>query len=213
VLHWSGVNATKCIEFKGLPSFLQLSVEVCQEVVMFDDDANNSQPFNFDELDNLIVEQGLEISPAQLHGALCGLLAAGASSRAEAGLASVTQALDVDLFGELAVQTMALYRVSASALEDEEFDFYPLLPDDDAEIELRTESLGAWCQGFLSGYAQASMVAAAGDTAEVLSDIAAIAEAGVDDDAQTEECEASYAELVEYLRFAVLNMAMDNRAA
>jgi len=208
-----GVNAANFIKFNSLPSFLQLTVEVSQDTTMFDEYGDNEQPFDFDELANLLLEQGLEISPAQLHGALCGLLAAGASPNVEAGLASVTQALDVDLFGELAAQTMDLYRVSAKALQDDEFDFYPLLPDDAADIELRTESLGAWCRGFLGGYAQASTAVAGGDTAEVLSDMSDISEAGLDDEADPEETEGSYAELVEYVRFAVLNIAMDNRAA
>ena len=47
--------------------------------------------------------------------------------------------------------------------------------------------------------------------ARVLSDIAAMAEAAVDDDESEEDSEGSYMELVEYLRFAVLNVYMDSR--
>jgi uncharacterized protein YgfB (UPF0149 family) len=209
-----GVNEAKCIEFNGLPSFLQLTVEVPdQEADMFDEDINNGEVFDFDELANQLLEQGLETSPAELHGALCGLLAAGAPAEAEAGLSGVAHALEVDLFGELAAQTMDLYRTSVMAMEDDEFDFYPLLPDDDQEIEVRTEALSTWCRGFLAGFAQATTGPAGGDSSEIISDLAAIADAEVGEDADEEELEASYAELVEYLRFAVLNVAMDNRVA
>lgn len=176
---------------------------------MFEMEENGGRVFDFNELADQLLEQGLELSPAQLHGALCGLLAAGASTEAEAGLAAVAQALDVELYGELAAQVMAMYRVSAAALEDEEFDFYPLLPADEVEIKERTEALGGWCRGFLAGFAQASTGPAGTQSGEILSDMASIAEAEVDPEADEEESEASYAELVEYLRFAALNVATD----
>jgi uncharacterized protein YgfB (UPF0149 family) len=111
---------------------------------------------------------------------------------------------------------MRLYAVTAAALEDDEFDFHPLLPDDDAELGPRTAALGAWCRGFLAGFADAGAVAEQrgsalpGSVGEVLKDFAAIASAAVDEDASEEESENSYAELVEYLRFAALNVYMDN---
>ena len=48
------------------------------------------------------------------------------------------------------------------------------------------------------------------DSGEILKDFAAIAQAGVDDEDSEEELEESYMELVEYLRFAALNVYMDN---
>ena len=39
--------------------------------------------FDFEELANHLLEQGLEASPAELHGCLCGLLAAGAGTTAK----------------------------------------------------------------------------------------------------------------------------------
>ena len=53
--------------------------------------------FDFEELANQLLEQGLTASPADLHGCIAGLLAAGASHQAEAGLAALHQALDLDL--------------------------------------------------------------------------------------------------------------------
>jgi hypothetical protein len=48
------------------------------------------------------------------------------------------------------------------------------------------------------------------DSNEILKDFAAIARAGLDDSEDSEEEEGSYMELVEYLRFAALNLYMDN---
>ena len=82
---------------------------------------------------------------------------------------------------------MQLYTVTLESLQDEEFLFHPLLPDDDDDIALRTESLASWCRGFLTGFAYRlprgtrSGMALSPETGEVLRDIAAMAEAAVDD--------------------------------
>jgi uncharacterized protein YgfB (UPF0149 family) len=179
---------------------------------MFDEIDPSSGVFDFDELADHLLEQGLETSPSTLHGCLCGLLAAGAPAEPEAGLSLLQQALDLTLHGELAGQVLQLYRVSAAALEDEEFEFHPLLPDDDAEIESRTAALGRWCSGFLSGFAQVNQRQPGPDSSEILRDFAAIAEASVDEEAEENESEASYMEVVEYVRFACLNIYLDARA-
>jgi len=184
---------------------------------MYDDLSGELPVFDFDELADHLLEQGLEASPAQLHGCLCGLLAAGAAPAAEAGLAALNQALDLDLHGELAAQILQLYTVSAASMLDEEFDFHPLLPEDEVDIVERVGALAGWCQGFLAGYAQ---VSAGGDqppapvpedSGEILKDFAAIAEGEVDEEEQADdEAENNYAELVEYVRFAALNVYMDS---
>jgi yecA family protein len=183
---------------------------------MHDDLSDEVGIFDFDEMANHLLEQGLETSPSQLHGCLSGLLTAGAEAAPEVGLDALAQALDMVAHGELASRLMQLYTVTAAALQDDEFTFHPLLPDDDAELAERTAAMADWCKGFLAGFAQLSVdaqspaSALSEDSGEVLRDIAAIAEAAVDDDESEEDLEESYMELVEYLRFAVLNVYMEN---
>lgn len=188
---------------------------------MHDDDMFQAEIFDFDELANHLVEQGLQSSPASIHGCLCGLLAAGAAVEPELALAALVEALDLELRGELAEKVMQLYTISAAALEDEEFDFHPLLPDDDADIETRTSALAGWCQSFLTGFALVSAGASSPsenalsrDSAEVLKDFAVIAQAEPDEEDQQDEegAEESFFELVEYLRFATLNVYLDRRS-
>ena len=179
---------------------------------MFDDIESSVAVFDFDELADHMVEQGLDSSPSILHGCLTGLLAAGAPGEAESGLALLTQALDLSLYGELAGQAMQLYLVTAAAMNDEEFDFHPLLPEDEVEIDSRTAELANWCKGFLAGFAQVNQGQLNQESSDILRDFAAIAEASVDDEAGEEESEGSYFEIVEYVRFAALNMYMDNSA-
>lgn len=181
---------------------------------MFDDRPGESHVFDFDELADHLLEQGLEASPAELHGCVTGLISAGAVGEPGVGLAGVNQALDLDIHGELAEQVMQLYSVTLAALEDDAFDFHPLLPDDDSEMQLRAEALGLWCSGFLAGYARAGGSGKGQglpeDSAEILRDFAAMAQAGTDEEDSEEESERHYAELVEYLRFAALNVYMDS---
>jgi uncharacterized protein YgfB (UPF0149 family) len=184
---------------------------------MFDDMPGAGAVFDFDEIADHLLEQGEEASPAELHGCLCGQLAAGGPSDPAAGLDGLNQALDVNLHGELADLLQRLHSVTLAALEDEEFDFHPLLPDDAVELDQRVLALGLWCRAFIAGYARATAVAGSGDqslpgdSAEILRDIAAIGQAGVDEELSEEESEGNYVEIVEYLRFAVLNVFMDSQ--
>ena len=182
---------------------------------MYDNFDGGPGVFDFEEIANHMVEQGVESSPSTVHGCLCGLLAAGAPSEAEVCLDALDQALGLSVHGELAEQVMQLYTVTAAALLDDEFDFYPLLPDDEVDIAERTGEMAAWCKGFLAGFAHVSVgaekspPALSEDSGEILKDFAKISQAVIDDQDSEEELENSYMELVEYLRFAALNVFMD----
>lgn len=174
---------------------------------------NDEQPLDFDEFASQLLEQGAEHSPAHLHGGICGILAGGGDRDAEYCLAAVSQALELGVHGELAENCLKLAVATLQALDDDGFDFQLFLPDDETEMEQRVRALSDWCSGFLSGYA---LVAAARtgvgvdqESAEILKDVAAMAEAAVDDEADPEDSEGDFFELTEYLRFAVINMCMN----
>jgi len=184
---------------------------------MFDDDREAAAAVRYDELADQLLEQGQQSSPATVHGCLCGLLSAGADTTGEAGLDALARALDTAFYGELAEQVMTLYVATAAALADDDFSFQPLLPGDDGEIGPRTHALADWCDGFIAGFAQAAAsrhpaAALSEDSREVLEDIGAMAQAEADAGATDSEQEDSYFELVEYLRFAVLNVFAESAA-
>jgi len=185
---------------------------------MYDDVPDEVGVFDFDEFADHLLDQGLLASPSQLHGCLCGLLGAGAPAQPEYGLDAMAQALDLEVHGELASRIMQLYTVTEAALQDEEFTFLPLLPDEEEEITLRTAALANWCDGFLAGFAYATAAADSNvsalsqETGEILRDIGAMAQAEPAADESEEEAEDSYIELVEYLRVAVVNVFMDSQA-
>lgn len=185
---------------------------------MRDDLTDEVGVFDFDEFADYLLDQGLQASPSQLHGCLSGLLSAGASHEAEYGLDALTQSLNLNLHGELASRIMQLYRVTADALQDDEFSFHPLLPDDEEDIVARTAELALWCEGFLAGFAyrlagdESSSGSLSDEAAEVLRDIAAMAQAEAGPDETDDDAEESFSELVEYLRVAVVNIFMDSSA-
>jgi uncharacterized protein YgfB (UPF0149 family) len=182
---------------------------------MYNDIPEDVDVFDFNEFADHLLDQGVLASPSQLHGCLSGLLGAGASQEPEYALSALSEALNLDMYGELASRVMQLYSVTAAALRDDDFIFHPLLPDDDEEIALRTAALASWCEGFLAGFAY--RVAAldapgglqSGEIGEVLRDIAAMAQAEAGDYDDEEDAENNFSELVEYLRVAVMNVFLD----
>lgn len=148
----------------------------------------------------------LASSPAELHGALCGWLAAGGADAAGWLAAVMTDAALPAPEPGSALDHLRI--VSAAQLGDPSFGFQLLLPDE-AHIPLRAEALFAWCRAFLGGFGLA-----VGDKPlseegqEALSDLANLGAAQVDeaDDGSDEE---ALAEIEEYLRMAVLLLHAD----
>jgi uncharacterized protein YgfB (UPF0149 family) len=171
------------------------------------------QPLDFDEFANQLLEQGAEHSPAHLHGAICGFLVGGGKRDPEYCFAAISKVLQLQIYGELAGNCLRLAAVTLAALVDEEFDFHPFLPDDDDELALRVRALADWSSAFLTGYAMCVASTGSGgldgSAADVLRDVAAIAEADVDAEMDEDEAENHYFEVTEYLRFATLNLFMD----
>jgi uncharacterized protein YgfB (UPF0149 family) len=111
------------------------------------------ESIGYDELDEVVANLRLSIPASELHGSMCGLLAAGG----RLGKRSVLNALHLEAAGDsvsdydqgvldqVAVQ-------SAEELTDPELGFEPLLPADDRPLPERAGALVDWCRGFLSGF-------------------------------------------------------------
>ena len=171
---------------------------------------------SFDEVANALLEQGELVSPAELHGCLCGLLGGGFDGDDAALIAQLEKTLDASLHGPLADAVTQLRHGAMLAVTDGDLDFTLLLPGEDLELEQRIAAMAVWCRGFLSGFAQARVSANAAaqavatDSAEALRDFAAIAQAASDDDeSDDQEREGHYFELLEYLRVAAMNVILD----
>ena len=161
----------------------------------------------FDDVARALAAGGSTVHAAEAHGCLCGSLCARRTY-------SLDEWFDEILPGDGAGESgegdggplAALHSETAGALAAPDMEFQPLLPDDERELPVRVESLGAWCQGFLYGFGAAGTVARTPlpeAVAEVLSDLANISHAGAVGSASDEVEEEAYAELVEFVRVGV----------
>jgi len=173
----------------------------------------------FDDFADMFVELGAFGSPSELHGLLTGQLAAGVRADAEAWLAMVVAHLDVQAIedDDDKAELVCLYDMALGQLSQADFGFQMLLPDDESNLAERTESLGAWCSGFLSGFGlgfDRSKQKLTSEITDSMEDLASIAQVSFDaednaadggsDGSADQSAEISYIELMEYVRLAAM---------
>lgn len=173
---------------------------------------------DFKDITALFRHVGLSLDPAECHGCLCGLLCAATELQ---GVDWANQVLAGKLGlpetgaplppppssaeGEGRALLLQLYGQTAEQLDDPEYGFFPLLPDDNHPLDERVEALSRWCQGFLLGLGLGGVQEQSGlpgDSHEVMRDFAEISRLGRSEGGEDDE--AAYAEVLEYVRMAVL---------
>lgn len=160
---------------------------------------------SFADIDAEIRHLQLATPAGELHGSLSGWLAGGGDDAA-GWLQSVLAdpALPVPAPGS----ALDRLRVATAAqLEDRDFAFNLLLPEDGQPLSTRSAALFDWCRGFLGGFGLAAgdRAGLSDESREALGDLARLAaaqpDAEADDDAGEED---ALAELEEFVRVAVL---------
>jgi len=146
---------------------------------------------------------------SEIHGLLCGLISA---TDSDANTSWQTALFPDKKRKSKKLQTALeqLYEASYHELSEFSFEFSLVLPDDDAALNHRAESLGRWCQGFLTGLKRGDITAKKeglpAEISETLNDIGEIALVNFDGVTTNDEDETAYYELVEYVRLAVLTI-------
>lgn len=165
-------------------------------------------PLDFDSIDDVLqrVESGITASESQ--GALCGLLCAQPNLDTPMWLHHTLIGCDPENahLPEARNHLLELAASSIRQLNDADYGFHPLLPDDDALLQVRTHAVSLWCQGFLEGLRLGGVKypdQLPGDAGEVARDLAEISKANRFAVAENNENEADFAELVEYLRAGI----------
>jgi yecA family protein len=161
------------------------------------------QTVTYDELDSALAAAGVGMSAAETHGTLTGTCAASIAFQPERWMDDLLATAEQhDPALHLREVLAALCRETAVQLAGVEMEFSPLLPNDEEALEARTAALAEWCTGFLAGLGSVPVPAEGWpDTVrEIVADLAEIARASVGEDDSQEDSEASYVELVEYLR-------------
>jgi yecA family protein len=180
---------------------------------------DETMPLDFDECCNQMLEFGYEVSPSELHGLLSGVVCTGLKIRPESVINLVLKHVDVETCSERNRETiLAMYEFIEREMFSADSRYTLFLPDDELDMTQRLRSLAAWCQGYLVGFgtasAQTKVSQFSAETEEALKDIVNISNLSDDFGAEEEETnEAAYAELVEYLKVAVLLMSSEMLAA
>jgi uncharacterized protein YgfB (UPF0149 family) len=142
--------------------------------------------------------------PAEAHGTLAGALCATGAYRLEDWLAEILP--EGAASGDAAALLRDVYDETRAALTGTQMQFELLMPVDEQPIELRTEALTLWCNGFVYGLGTSGAPDPEhlpGDAGEIVRDLAQIMRAGVDEREGLEANEAALAELVEFVRVGV----------
>jgi uncharacterized protein YgfB (UPF0149 family) len=170
-----------------------------------------SESVDFHDVARALSEAGSTVLAAEAHGYLCGALCV----HRDFSLAEWLDEILPDGSTADHGRFESLRETSDATLSGTEMEFQPLLPDDEEPLAVRSEALGAWCQGFLYGFGAAGTANRSvlpESVSEFLADLARISQAG-DVGSEAEEAEeAAYAELVEFLRVGV-QLVYDELAA
>lgn len=160
---------------------------------------------SYSELADALEKTKSTFNAAQVHGLLCGLICASAGDFDKGAwqkriLGTKKNRQSVELLQQL-------QETSYHQMTDFSFEFSLILPEDSIDINARTEALGLWCQGFLTGLDKsAKQIKQHGseEMQDALNDIIEIAKVNYGDLTDNDEDEAAYFELVEYVRLAAL---------
>ena len=159
----------------------------------------------FDSIQNALEKLQAVTDASEAHGTLCGLLLGqqDLSKWLKFTLESIPEQGDL-----LAVENLRLlqelFDLSKQQLNADDMSMELLLPDDAEEFAIRLLGLATWCQGFLYGLAVNGEALVSG-LSEQGEDLLEISQLGNDEE-ETDETEAVYAEIVEHVRLSVIYM-------
>lgn len=165
---------------------------------------------DYQELNQALSNTTLKLHPSQVHGLISGVLSGNPKSTA-AWEELVTGGEETAKTHDL---LQAMFDASAKQLSEFLFEFQLVMPPDTEPLPSRAEALTLWSQGYLTGLklAQVQLVGReAGDVTEAINDLIEIAKMNYEDVVASEEDEAAYIELVEYVRMAAVLIYQDIR--
>jgi len=156
---------------------------------------------SYKECEQCVQQTQTVSSAAEAHGVMCGMLCTmnELAQRMERGTSVIEQ----------------LHYVTAQQLlcEDEQaFSFQLLLPDETTALSVRSKALAQWCEGFLVGLGEGGLTAEQVKKEaikEMLHDIAEIAKLDSKKNAQNEDAEFDFIEVMEYVKVSVLTIYTD----
>lgn len=159
---------------------------------------------NYTELTDALLKTQSPFQAAEVHGLLCGIICVTPEKKK---LSWQKLAMGPTKSKHCAELLQQLYSASFHQMSEFSFEFTLVLPEDNINLNQRTEALGLWCQGFLTGLQQAKATTlknASPEVTEAIDDLTEIAQVSFTETTTSNEDETSYFELVEYVRLAAL---------
>jgi uncharacterized protein len=153
-----------------------------------------------------------DIEPAECHGVLCGMLCSPDGFDTGQWIQHLTGYAD-DTAEDLRVDEALtdLIHSTLRGMDSDEYGFELLLPDDDETLAARTDALGGWCRGFLSGFGiTQGAEAMSAESREFLGDLYKISQVDPHD-ATNDVGERAFMEIVEYTRMGAILLREENR--
>lgn len=169
---------------------------------------------SYDDFAQALADLSLPISCAELHGVLCGYLAADSQHAGELyirALLAQRKAADTQPASAL----FEVYSISHRQLSQLGFDFELLLPDDERDLSFRAQAFSEWCEGFTQGLTVSGVPKNRVPNEEVQEAIDHITEFAQLDYAAVQINEAderALLEVIEYTRMAVLSIHAEMQA-
>jgi len=170
---------------------------------------------SFDEISEVLQKLNALTGAAETHGFLCGMLcvprAMDNSKKWLEPMLGVSR-LDRALLDEDLHALIDVFEISAAQLEDLEFGFEMLLPNDEQPLLERAQALREWCQGFLAGLSMVGVKVnnlGSEDAIGAIEHIDGMATTIVDNLVQSEDNERDYYKVQEHIRISVLVIYSD----
>ena len=169
------------------------------------------QVIEHDELDALLKSCGSSWNAGQAHGLLCSRLSLAGAQGASRWITQVLAEANSGAEQRAECEEMldALCASTWQQLVERMSEFDLLLADDEDPAAVRTVVMAQWCEGFLHGLVaekhseELKKRLAEEPLADIIKDMLEITRATVGEEADDENFDNDFAELVEYLRVAV----------
>jgi uncharacterized protein YgfB (UPF0149 family) len=173
--------------------------------------------YSWENWRDFLFRLGAIASPAELQGFAIGLIAGGDVLEGPKWLSLAEEFMDLpepltDLENKSAISAYSL--LAQRSLADSDLSFKLMLPDDAVSMALRAEALGAWSQGFLTGFGLSGCDSSTldEDGIDMLASLAEVAQ--IDAELETnEENERLFTDLCEFVRVAALYLFQHNQRA
>jgi uncharacterized protein YgfB (UPF0149 family) len=167
----------------------------------------------YDDISQAISNLGLNFLPEELHGQMCGVLISSPISKVEDWLFELIGSRDENnIIAKSGVTKISgLLSATLSDLNNNEFKFELLMPDDEALMPIKLQSLANWCDSFLYGFALSEVKIDEGsESMGFIKDLSEIAMVDTQDDANVQN-DLALEELLEYVRVGVLLLQENHR--